>query len=1040
MTHATTTRAVFATLLISVLLLLPVDQPEAGEPQGYDHFAFLNGTDDYSFNHIEKINPDKKLLLAENGEAKGEIVVFEQRNLVTMFAAKELQYFLKLATGADFPIAKTCSGKGVSFVLGDGEWPRTWGIDIKNMPRDSFIIRNGNGTPDNVILIAGRDDVYADAEKALTRGVWAQYYERGTVFGVYEFLERFIGVRFYFPGEMGTVVPKISTLSVPSMDVYDAPDFFCRRYSTYGDPQWPYEGSEKDVSRWQDLNQLRMRNQTNYIPNCHGLSRMTLLERFAETHPEFFALRKDGQSRYNDPGMKHPGHVCYSNSQLQDEISFDAEAYLRGFAPDFRNMRHSKWKNNALWSMSACAPGYFNVMPQDGLNEAQWCHCPKCWPYWENGKQSEMLWGWTAEIANRLKARGVPGYVTNMAYGVMKPVPEVDIPDNVLVMVALPGPWQEPDLELQKANDELIRAWDRKIAPKKVWLWNYACHYANGVPEGVPPLAPRAMSSYYKRNAPYLIGAYLESEIDYFMFNYLNLYVFMKTCWNTTTDVEQLLNEHHRLMFGSAAKTMSKFFDKTENTWMTKSRPTTIDTPMGPTPVKTPPRVMWEEIYTAAYLAECDTLFDQAEKDAGGDEMALKRVKFFRDKFLGQMKFGRDNYLGKKRKVEDLQLQAVAAEGEIVIDGNFDEAIWSETAVVPMVPLESADDPAVKTAVRAAWTKDNIYLAIDCEEPKIDSLSLVERERDDRRIWEDASVEIFLNPSGDRKNYFQIIINANGVVSDQQISISPDNIKNMDWDWNSSVEVKTVKFDKGYRIEVRIPAGELSPEGLADGTRWIANFCRNRSALGVTKEENQLLTWSPYLKTGFHDLDNFGSIIFVTRRPTKISLLENGSFESLKKDGTAENFYWPRLVIGSEMRCAVDETTYREGFRSIRLENPGVGNVTVMQYLPELKPDTEYLLTFFAKLEDVNLLPDPKYPNHGGGYVTVWASRKFNQFFPQGALRGTKPWDKYGMTFRTPPETGKEGKCYLRLSLVNSNGKIWFDDVRLREVTKLPSL
>jgi hypothetical protein len=1018
------------------------DYAHSGEQRKTDTFAFLNGTDDYSVNHAEKIDPDKKLLLAENGEARGEIVVFEQNNKATMYAAKELQNFLKLATGAEFPILKNCSGNGVSLVLGDSEWTRVWEIDIKNMPRDAYIIRNGNGTPDNVIMIAGRDDPYADTEKGLTTGVWAQYHEHATLFGVYDFLERFVGVRFYFPGEMGTVVPKNATLSIPSMDIYETPDFSVRNYSVYGDPQWPYEGGDKleTLRTWQNQMQMRMRNQTRYIPNCHGLSRLAMIERFAETHPEYFSLRADRQSRDNDPGVSHAGHLCYSNPELQDEISRDAEAYLRGFDAASRGVRHSRYGNKAIWDQSGAQAGFFNIMPQDGLGESKWCHCEKCWPYWENGKQGELLWRWTVEVANRMKARGVPGYVTNMAYGVMRPVPEVDIPDNVLVMVALPGPWREPDAELQRADDELIRAWNKKVAPNKVWLWNYTCHYANGVPEGVAPLAMRAVSSYYKRNAPHLIGAYMESEIDYFLFNYLNLYTFSKTCWNSTFDVEKMLAEHNELMFGPAAGAMGNFFDKIEETWMAKGRPVTKDTPMGPTPVKIPPRVMWEEIYTSEYIAECDALFDRAEKEAAEDEMALKRVKFFREKFLGQMKFGSNNYLGKKRKVEDLALQAVAAKGEIVVDGNLDEAVWNETAAVSMTPLNSTEDPLVKTAVRAVWIKDNLYLSFDCEEPLVERLSLVERENDDKQIWNDSSVEIFLNPSGDRKNYYQIIINANGVVADQKVSTSPDNIKNMDWEWNVGAEVKAVKHEKGYRIEARIPVAGMAPDGLVTDAKWIANFCRNRCVRDLPKEENQLLTWSPYLQVGFHDLDNFGKIVFVAEKKKEISLLENGSFELLKKDGSAENFYWPRLAPDSEARCFIDEKTYRDGFRSLRLENPGVGSIKVRQNLPGLKPDTEYLLTFFARTENVNLLPDPKYANFGGGFLTVWASRKFNKFMPQEYLRGTRAWDKFGVTFRTPPETGTEGDCYMYIGLANTNGTVWFDDVRLREVESLAKL
>ena len=34
------------------------------------------------------------------------------------------------------------------------------------------------------------------------------YDEQGTMYAVYDFLERFAGCRFYFPGELGTILPR----------------------------------------------------------------------------------------------------------------------------------------------------------------------------------------------------------------------------------------------------------------------------------------------------------------------------------------------------------------------------------------------------------------------------------------------------------------------------------------------------------------------------------------------------------------------------------------------------------------------------------------------------------------------------------------------------------------------------------------------------------------------------------------------------------------------------------------------------------------
>ena len=38
--------------------------------------------------------------------------------------------------------------------------------------------------------------------------------------------------------------------------------------------------------------------------------------------------------------------------------------------------------------------------------------------------------------------------------------------------------------------------------------------------------------------------------------------------------------------------------------------------------------------------------------------------------------------------------------------------------------------------------------------------------RDDPKTYEDSDVEIMLNPTGDRKVYYQFVVNANGALTD----------------------------------------------------------------------------------------------------------------------------------------------------------------------------------------------------------------------------------------------------------------------------------
>ena len=153
--------------------------------------------------------------------AKSVIVIDARASKVTRFAAKELQSILSQVLGAKLPVKHELPAAGDAIVLGVNKWSKSAGIDGEKLPRDGFVIKTAGSN----LFIAGRDGD-ADVEKLLPRGgAWSFHFERATLFGVYDFLERFAGVRFYFPGELGTVIPRMRFISLPQLDIFERPDY-----------------------------------------------------------------------------------------------------------------------------------------------------------------------------------------------------------------------------------------------------------------------------------------------------------------------------------------------------------------------------------------------------------------------------------------------------------------------------------------------------------------------------------------------------------------------------------------------------------------------------------------------------------------------------------------------------------------------------------------------------------------------------------------------------------------------------------------------
>ncbi|OGV52249.1 MAG: hypothetical protein A2017_00625 [Lentisphaerae bacterium GWF2_44_16] len=993
-------------------------------------FAGMNGfsaaetviPNDYTKNHFSAINEKEKIILAENGKANVEIVTGEKASPVVKFAAKELQKYLNESTGADIKIVSKRSGAIPAIMLGvNKETENIVGKEVAKLPVDGFIIRKPVNM--NAVIIAGKDNPSANIEEILKRGAyWEMFFDKATLYGVYDFLERFVGVRFYFPGEIGTVVPKHTVLSVPAMDIKEAPDFPQRRAGLPG--EW-YE--KTDVSTCNpNLQLLRYRMESFHKPCCHGLTRLDLIERFGKNHPEYFSLLLSGKrDNSKSTATPHFGHLCYKNDALKEEIYKDAETYLTGKESALRNIKK--------WNLMCCQPGYFNIMPQDGLGRTTACRCEKCAKYFEENRMGELVWGFIIDIAKKLKVNGVPGDITAMAYADYKDIPPYDIPGNMQVMLATAGPWVEHIKEKREKDDKYIMDWDKKIAPKKVWLWNYMYKHKKVEFPGIASPTPLAVGHYYKRVAPYITGALLGSATDQFIFYYLNFYMFYKMAWNSSYDVEGIMKEHNEKMFGPATVPMGKFLLRLEDLWL-KCLGKVIETPLGPVNVPPTELELWGNIYTDAVFTELNAYCDEAEKLVSGDPDCLKRVKFIRYNFLGRAMEAHKKYLKNRKALDDLVFEVLPA-NPAQQAGDMKVEDWKNASSVQLTGYRGTDVP-VKTTVYSGWDDKNIYFFFDCAEPEIAKASYLKRENDNTILFQDNSIEIFLAPDSKRKDYYQMIINTAGSIADLKVVTDANGVKKISYDWNSGAEVKTAVNEKSWTAFVKIPLASIGVEHVGKNMDIIANFARSRVIKGSSEMKGKQFVWGPYIRNGYGDILNFGTIRLVKNKSESVSLLKNGDFEKLDaKTGFPASWHFSSRDKEEIKLVQLDETSFCSGGKSLKMTVPPEGvkekyGIYAGQSFPPLNPNTEYLLTFFFKTENITPIEDYRYTP--GVCVNINAGG--NKWFPKSYYTGTIPWTKQGFQFKTDDKVADTKSSYIRLRIMGASGTVWFDDVRLRKL------
>jgi len=558
-----------------------------------------------------------------------EVVIAPRAASTVKWAAFEMTNFLSRVFSADIPVVTRPTGTRSAIYLGTNAWSKAAGLAPEKLPRDGFEIV----ADDKNVFIAGSDDTFRDAFRQMRFGRGSTFFEMGTTHGVYEFLERFCGVRMYFPGELGEIVPKAASIEVPAGRIADSPDYTTRYYSIGGWKEWMAPVPTGGRAWLVQVNNRRLRMRTETIPCCHGQYKAKFTQRFWPEHPEYFRLNADGSRAWKDteaiPYCAN-SQLCQS-SDIWEELYKDARSYFLGEGPEVRGMLSGKGDaRRCEWGRQASERKYYDVMPHDGMKR---CCCEKCKAAYIPGANfaTELVWSKTARLANRLKAEGIKGFITQMAYHPYRSVPSVEIPDNVRVMVAEMGPWSIGAPAKWKADRDEIIAWTKKTHGK-VWIWTYVGRYGKLNMPDLPMFTPYAYGRYYSDLAPYIFGAYAESDVQRFIYQYLPLYVFSKVCWRNSVNYKAIIEEHNRLMFGeAAAKPMSEILKTFERLYLSKVTGRFRDTELGPQAVPPTEHLLWTDVYSAEVMARLGALFDEAEKLVKPGSLEARRIAMYRD-------------------------------------------------------------------------------------------------------------------------------------------------------------------------------------------------------------------------------------------------------------------------------------------------------------------------------------------------------------------------------------------------------------------------
>jgi len=458
----------------------------------------------------------KSLTLATRGQpAAYTIVRPANASQSQIYAAEELQKFTEQMTGVklpivadDVPLPERAILLGVtshSAALLSGP------ADLKALREDGFRIKT---SPPHLLIVASP--------------------VRGTLYGVYEILERFGGCRWY--SSWHSVIPHLSALSIPELDETQRPAFAMR------EPYW-FDMFNGDLAARNKANGAAMRllekhgGRIRFGTGCmvHTFNTLVPPDEFFATHPEYF-------SEIAGKRVKNSAQLCLTNPEvlkivtgrILDRIRQDPTAKL------------------------------FSVSQNDCQN---FCTCPSCKAIdTREGSPAGTMIAFVNQVAEAVEKEFPNVWIETLAYNYTRTPPKTIHPrHNVVVrLCSIECEFSKPfDRSTSGQNRKFVEEMNRWSAmTDKLHIWDYTTNFRDYLGPFPNVLALQGNIRFFRDHhvvGVFEEGAYQGRHAD---FAELKAWLLAKWLWNPDLPAEPLLNDFFAGYYGAAAPLVRRYFDE----------------------------------------------------------------------------------------------------------------------------------------------------------------------------------------------------------------------------------------------------------------------------------------------------------------------------------------------------------------------------------------------------------------------------------------------------------------------------------------------
>lgn len=450
-------------------------------------------------------------VLIEQGQPKAGIVIASEASEQVREAVDVFVDFVEKSTGVRLTVHEGSTDQPALYV-GIVPTGATGKFSIEGLDDDGFLM--GAVNPRQYVIIGGSD--------------W------GTEFGLYDFLERYLGVRWLMPGEDGLVIPAHQTLEIPSEIICEEPVYYLSR-TLSGALTTDGQGLE-----WARFHRIRF----DRLARGHNLFRLFPVSELGKSDPDIYPVLSgrryvpatDGHYDWQ-PDFSNPKSVKIAVQRIVEFFKENPKVSSYSIATnDTANFDESP-KSKARRS------GQRNVL---GFEDA-----------------SDDYYAWATQVVEQVlrvypdKWFGAQAYRETLAPPTeIKSLPKRLVPHITYERMR----WSDP--ALREFDQKLTREW-AAVAPTLGWY-----DYTYGLSYQVPRVWFGLMQEYLAWGADHNVRSYHADYLPNWSGEGPKTWVMQKLLWNPYQDVNKLLDDWYVNAVGAkAAPYLREYYAIWEKFW-----------------------------------------------------------------------------------------------------------------------------------------------------------------------------------------------------------------------------------------------------------------------------------------------------------------------------------------------------------------------------------------------------------------------------------------------------------------------------------------